>query len=148
MGCGASKEADKAGVLEAKSVVPAPAVKTEATSAAPAAPSTVAGKETTFIEIGAGGAPVRSGSDKPLEEVEQILVVVDPRALPNMVAAKELLAANVRAKMTAFLLLPSTTSSPGGMLCAEVALQARRPSGKSPRKPTTTRATRSRKRIS
>ena len=70
-------------------------VKTEATSAAPAAPSTVAGKETTFIEIGAGGAPVRSGSDKPLEEVEQILVVVDPRALPNMVAAKELLAANV-----------------------------------------------------
>ena len=93
---------------------PAASAKEEETSLAaveprPTFPATVAGKETTFIEIGPDGEPIRSGSAEALADVAQVLVVVDPRALPNVTAFghSELLTADVRAKTTAFLLLPS-----------------------------------------
>ena len=93
--------------------------------ARPTFPATVAGKDTTVIEIGPDGEPIRSGSAKALADVAQVLVVVDPRAL-SFASAKhwrtsgEL--ADIRAKTTTFLLMPSVTSSPDAMLCAEVAL--------------------------
>ena len=94
--------------------------------ARPTFPATVAGKDTTVIEIGPEGEPIRSGSAKALADVAQVLLIVDPRALPNVVEfhSLQLLTADVRAKTTAFLLMPSVTSSPDAMLCAEVALQA------------------------
>ena len=58
--------------------------------ARPTFPATVAGKDTTVIEIGPEGEPIRSGSAKALADVAQVLVVVDPRALPNVVSAAAL----------------------------------------------------------
>ena len=56
----------------------------QAEPAPPKAPepavTTVAGKETTIVKIAANGEIERKLSAKPLEEVDQIVVVVDPRA--------------------------------------------------------------------
>ena len=98
--------------------------------ARPTFPATVAGKDTTVIEIGPEGEPIRSGSAKALADVAQVLVVVDPRALsfasvvPHWGRSGEFDDDDLRAKTTTFLLMPSVTSSPDAMLCAEVALQA------------------------
>jgi hypothetical protein len=116
MGCGSSKAAEAAvqEQLPVKPVPPAEKIEDASTVGTfkKAVPETVAGKETTIIELGLGGTPIRSGSGKALAEVEQILVVVDPRALQNVTAsaAKDFLPPDVRAKTTAFLLVPSVTS--------------------------------------
>mmetsp|Transcript_133685 Transcript_133685/g.260313 ORF Transcript_133685/g.260313 Transcript_133685/m.260313 type:complete len:691 (-) Transcript_133685:205-2277(-) len=85
----------------------------------------VAGVETTLIEFGSNGAHVRRLSQKPLAEVESILLVIDPRALPNVVEGLASIGSDeaLAAKVTSFVLMPSMSSAPEFLMCAEVGLQ-------------------------
>merc|ERR1719223_1098295 len=63
-------------------------------------------------------------SSKPLSEVESILLIIDPRAVSNLSSALLTFPSEEDAeKVTTFLLLPSVTSSPECLLCAELGLQ-------------------------
>lgn len=85
----------------------------------------VAGVETTLIEFGDDGTHVRRLSQKPLAEVESILLVIDPRALPNVVEGLASIGqdADLATKVTSFVLMPSMSSAPEFLMCAEVGLQ-------------------------
>merc|ERR1712232_1221041 len=90
----------------------------------------IASKETTIIEVGDDGDFVRYLSLKPLTEVEQILLVIDPRSHPHREIAQTLFGeppeewTNLdKTKCVTFMLMPSRTSSPECLLCVEVGLQ-------------------------
>ena len=82
----------------------------------------VAGKETTLLKVNARGEVERSFSTKPLQEVEQILVVFDPRAQMSWFGKLKTLVEDFQDKTQTFLLMPSLSSSPECLLCAELGL--------------------------
>ena len=88
------------------------------------------GRETVIVELGAKDLK-RRGSPKPLEEVEQIILILDPRGdifrfyctedveTRKTVRMDEILTTEVLNKTIAFYLLPSLTSSPEALLGVE-----------------------------
>eukprot|EP00930_Biecheleria_cincta_P067357 TRINITY_DN5389_c0_g1_i1.p1 TRINITY_DN5389_c0_g1~~TRINITY_DN5389_c0_g1_i1.p1 ORF type:complete len:508 (-),score=98.38 TRINITY_DN5389_c0_g1_i1:202-1725(-) len=84
----------------------------------------IGGKETTIIEFGNDGQLVRHLSQKPWADVEQILLVFDPRTDPfHDTKTPDDWTDAVKKKVVTFLLMPSLTSSPECLLCAEIGLQ-------------------------
>jgi len=88
----------------------------DATNALPSAkPSVlVAGMETTLFELAGNGVLVRRLSQRPLSQVESILLVVDPRALTRVTDALRSIFGDVAGfarKVTSFVLLPSSATS-------------------------------------
>jgi hypothetical protein len=86
-------------------------------------PMIVGGKETLVVEIESGKLSYH-GSSKPIEEVEQVLLVLDPRNAENCFGLMQLLTPDILMKTKGFLLLPSISSSPESMAIAEVTLQS------------------------
>lgn len=87
--------------------------------------ASIAGKDTTIVEFGSEGQLVRHGSQKPWADVEQILLVIDPRTDPfHASKTPDDWTDAVKDKVVTFLLMPSLTSSPECLLCTEVGLQA------------------------
>ena len=88
-------------------------------------PLRLAAKGLAVMEVGPSGTLVQTGAKEPLESVEHILLVLDSRAVMNNYDARGPLRSCLSersGKLTVFVLLPSTTSSPGSLLCAEVGL--------------------------
>jgi len=74
----------------------------------------VNGMETTLFELAANGPLVRRLSQRPLGEVQSILLVVDPRALsriPDVLRHQLLDVAELARRVTTFVLLPSSATS-------------------------------------
>mmetsp|Transcript_36263 Transcript_36263/g.71653 ORF Transcript_36263/g.71653 Transcript_36263/m.71653 type:complete len:295 (+) Transcript_36263:57-941(+) len=74
----------------------------------------VAGVETTLFELAADGVLVRRLSQRPLSEVQSILLVVDPRALSRVTDALRSIigdVAELARNVTTFVLLPSSATS-------------------------------------
>eukprot|EP01043_Picozoa_sp_COSAG02_P077357 COSAG02_NODE_16889_length_1047_cov_1.206751_1_plen_309_part_01 len=83
--------------------------------------------DSVVVQFGLDGAPMVRPTAVTTEAAGRVLVVLDPRDVNGLKKAKAWAAAlseDVRAKITPFLLLPSTTSSGTAMLHAEVALQS------------------------
>ena len=86
--------------------------------------TTIASKETTILRVGANGEIQRKLSTKPLAEVDQIIVVYDPRCMACYGGLKDMVARDSEEwkKTSTFMLMPSLTSSPECLLCAEMSL--------------------------
>ena len=81
--------------------------------------------EATVVEI-VGEEIVRRGSDKPIEEVGLVLLVIDPRNAAYYLNEKftALHSDKVKAKTKAFCLVPSLTSAPACLTLAEIGLSS------------------------
>eukprot|EP00747_Dinoflagellata_sp_TGD_P160148 gnl/TRDRNA2_/TRDRNA2_177949_c2_seq5.p1 gnl/TRDRNA2_/TRDRNA2_177949_c2~~gnl/TRDRNA2_/TRDRNA2_177949_c2_seq5.p1 ORF type:complete len:842 (-),score=140.68 gnl/TRDRNA2_/TRDRNA2_177949_c2_seq5:99-2624(-) len=92
-------------------------------AAAAKEPLIVAGKDTIIVEIGTAGAFLCHGSQKAFEEVEQVLLVLDPRDIFNIFKANlKDISEQTKNKIIVFVLLPSITSSPTALIGAEIGL--------------------------
>eukprot|EP00747_Dinoflagellata_sp_TGD_P160131 gnl/TRDRNA2_/TRDRNA2_177949_c2_seq17.p1 gnl/TRDRNA2_/TRDRNA2_177949_c2~~gnl/TRDRNA2_/TRDRNA2_177949_c2_seq17.p1 ORF type:complete len:849 (-),score=141.73 gnl/TRDRNA2_/TRDRNA2_177949_c2_seq17:354-2900(-) len=116
-----------AAVLGTDAVADNPGTAGNLGAAAVTQPLVVAGKSTIIVEIGTAGAFLCHGSQKDFEEVEQeveqVLLVLDPRDIFNIFKANlKDISEQTKNKIIVFVLLPSITSSPTALIGAEIGL--------------------------